>query len=151
RLGSPVGSMVSDPSSRRDVVCVAGSTGLAPLKAIIEDMTRWNTERHVTVFFGARRKADLYDLDTLEKLALDYRWLRVVPAVSAEVGFIGETGNAADVFADSGSWDNHDVYICGTAEMVRSTLARCATLRLPLSRVRYDAFGPLSGPFASPR
>jgi NAD(P)H-flavin reductase/hemoglobin-like flavoprotein len=143
RLGSPVGSMVPNPSSRRDVVCVAGSTGAAPLKAIVEDMTRWNTERHVTMFFGARRRDDLYDLDSLEKLALDYRWLSVVPAVSDDRGFIGELGNVADVFADAGTWDNHDVYVCGTADMVRSTLSRCHDLRLPLSRVRYDSFGPL--------
>ncbi len=143
RLGSPVGTMVLNPASRRDVVCVAGSTGLAPLKAIVEDMTRWNTNRHVTVFFGARRRDDLYDLEWLEKLALDYWWLSVVPAVSDDGGFIGELGNVADVFADSGAWDNHDVFICGTADMVRATMATCNELRLPMSRLRYDAFGPL--------
>jgi NAD(P)H-flavin reductase len=95
------------------------------------------------MFFGARRRDDLYDLDSLEKLALDYRWLSVVPTVSDDRGFIGELGNVADVFADGGTWDNHDVYVCGTADMVRSTLARCHDLRLPLARVRYDSFGPL--------
>jgi NAD(P)H-flavin reductase/hemoglobin-like flavoprotein len=143
RLGSPVGTLVPNPASGRDVVCVAGSTGLAPIKAIVEDMTRWNTERNVTLFFGARRREDLYDLDWLEKLALDYRWLSVVPAVSDDRGFIGALGNIAGVFADSGTWDNHDVFVCGTADMVRATLAQCNDLRIPLSRVRYDAFGPL--------
>lgn len=143
RLGSPVGAMVANPTSRRDVVCLAGSTGLAPIKAIVEDMTRWNTDRQVTVFFGAGRREDLYDLEWLEKLALDFGWLSVVPAVSDDGGFIGALGNIAEVFADSGTWDNHDVFVCGTADMVRATLARCNDLRLPLSRVRYDAFGPL--------
>jgi NAD(P)H-flavin reductase/hemoglobin-like flavoprotein len=143
RLGSPVGTMVPDPASRRDVVCVAGSTGLAPIKAIVEDMTRWNTDRNVTVFFGVRRQDALYDLEWLEKLALDHQWLSVVPAVSDDPGFLGALGNIGDVFAGSGTWDNHDVFVCGTADMVRATLARCNDLRLGPSRVRYDSFGPL--------
>jgi NAD(P)H-flavin reductase/hemoglobin-like flavoprotein len=140
RVGSPVGSMVADPASGRDVVCVAGSTGLAPVKAIVEGMTRWNASRQVTVFFGAWHEDDLYGLEPLEKLALDHPWLRVVPAVSGDRPG-GAAGNVADVFAGSGTWDNHDVYVCGPAELVRATLARCHRLRLP--RVRHQAFGPL--------
>jgi NAD(P)H-flavin reductase/hemoglobin-like flavoprotein len=140
RLGSPVGSMVADPASGRDVVCVAGSTGLAPVKAIVEGMTRWNTSRQVTVFFGGWHEDDLYDLESLEKLALDHPWLRVVPAVSGgRPG--GAVGTVADAFAAGGTWNNHDVYVCGPADLVRATLARCHRLRLP--RVRHQAFGPL--------
>jgi NAD(P)H-flavin reductase len=143
RLGPPMGSMVPNPASRRDVVCLAGSTGLAPIKAIVEDMTRWNTERQVHVFFGARTKTGLYDLAALERLAMGTEWLTVVPAVSDDTTFLGELGNVSDVFGEHGSWDSHDVYASGSAEMVRATLAKCHELQLPLSRIRYDAFSEL--------
>lgn len=142
RLGPPIGSMVPNPSSRRDVVCVAGSTGLAPIKAIVEDMTQWNSERNVHVFFGARTRVGLYDLAALEKLAIDHEWLTLVPAVSDETTF-GELGNISDVFGEHGSWDNHDVYTAGSAEMVRATLTKCHELQIPLSRIRYDSFSDL--------
>src|SRR5262249_44385585 len=128
-----------EPTSGRDVVCVAGSTGLAPIKAIVEGMTRWNASRQVTVFFEARHEDDLYDLDSLEKLALDFPWLRVIPAMSGLPG--GAAGDVGEVFASGGTWDDHDVYVCGPAELVRATLARCHRLGLP--RVRHQAFGPL--------
>lgn len=131
RLGPPVGPMVADPGSGRDVVCVAGGTGLAPVKAIVEEMTRWNTDRQVTVFVGARRREDLYDLPALDVLTQTHRWLAVVPAVS-------DQHPVADVFAGNGSWDNHDVFVAGAPDMIRYTLARCRELRVPLSRVRYD-------------
>ena len=138
RLGAPTGPMTVDPASGRDVVCVAGGTGLAPLKAIVEEMARWNTERQVTVFVGARRSEELYDLAALDRLTRAYEWLDVVPAVSAERGFPGESGPVADVFADNGAWDEHDVYVAGTPDMIRYTLARCRELRLPPARGRYD-------------
>ncbi|HSV65505.1 MAG TPA: globin domain-containing protein [Mycobacteriales bacterium] len=143
RFGPPMGSMVPNPSSTRNVLCVAGSTGLAPIRAIVEDMTRWNSTRNVHVFFGARSKAGLYDLEAMEKLAAEHSWLTVVPAVSDDTGFIGELGNVTDVFAAHGSWDNHDVFAAGSAEMIRATLAKCHELRIPLSRVRYDSFSDL--------
>jgi NAD(P)H-flavin reductase/hemoglobin-like flavoprotein len=140
RLGPPVGSMVADPTSGRDVVCVAGSTGLAPIKAIVEDMTGWDASRQVTVFVGARHEDDLYDVESLEKLALDFPWLRVVSMVSGGQP-VGAVDHVAEVFASGGAWDDHDVYVCGPAELVRATLAQCHRLRLP--RVRHEAFGPV--------
>jgi NAD(P)H-flavin reductase/hemoglobin-like flavoprotein len=141
RVGPPMGLMVPDPNSRRDVLCVAGSTGLAPIKAIVQDMIRWNTSRAVHVFFGARTRTGLYDVEAMEKMAADVPWLTVVTAVSDDTGYLGELGNISEVFARHGSWDNHDVYAAGTPEMIRATLATCHELHIPLSRVRYDAFG----------
>jgi NAD(P)H-flavin reductase/hemoglobin-like flavoprotein len=129
RLGTPTGPMVADPASGRDVVCVVGGTGLAPVKAIIEDMARWNTDRQVTVFFGARTGEELYDLAALDRLTQAHSWLDVVPSVA---------GLVADMFADSGQWDNHDVYVSGAPGMIRYTLERCRDLRLPMTRVRFD-------------
>jgi ferredoxin-NADP reductase len=45
RLGAPMGDMRIDQQSGRDVLCIAGGTGLAPVKAMIDGMARWNTAR----------------------------------------------------------------------------------------------------------
>ena len=62
RLGPPMGSMVLDRDSTRDIILVGGSTGLAPMKALVDELRRWNTNRHVHLFFGVRRREDLYDV-----------------------------------------------------------------------------------------
>lgn len=140
RLGAPQGDMRIDKHSRRDVLCVAGGTGLAPIKALVDDMSKWNGSRDVTLFFGVRRSSDLYDMGTLQRMAGVNRWLRVVP-VSEESSFAGETGLLPDVIARHGPWTDHDVVVCGSPEMTRATHDRLTGLGVPAERITYDVVG----------
>ncbi len=141
RLGAPMGSMVLDRRSTRDIVCVAGGTGLAPIKALIEEMTRANRTRWVHVFFGAKDRADLYDLACLNRLAARYPWLSVVAATTDDPEFPGEHGRISDVVARYGPWNDHDFFVSGSPQMVRSTLRTLAEMQVPAIRIKYDAFG----------
>ena len=97
RLGAPVGTLRLDMNSRRDVLLAAGSAGLAPLKAIIEQAAGLDDPPRMHLVFGARTATGLYDLADLEKMAAHWPWLTVTPAVSAEPEYRGETGTVADV------------------------------------------------------
>ncbi|HWH00602.1 MAG TPA: globin domain-containing protein [Pilimelia sp.] len=143
RLAAPMGSMTLDRKSTRDIVCVAGGTGLAPIKALVEELTRYNRTRWVHVFFGARDREDLYDLADLNRLAAQYPWLSVVPACSDDPGFAGEQGNISAVLARYGPWADHDFFVSGSPMMVKSTLRTLAELQVPSVRVKYDAFGDM--------
>ncbi|MEV0728475.1 globin domain-containing protein [Polymorphospora sp. NPDC050346] len=140
RVAAPMGSMTLDASSTRDIVCVAGGTGLAPIKALVQELTRYNRTRWVHVFFGARDRDGLYDLAELNQLAARYPWLSVVPACSDDDGFTGEQGNISDVVARYGPWAEHDFFVSGSAPMVRATLRTLAELQVPSIRIRYDSF-----------
>ncbi|GIJ52334.1 flavohemoprotein [Virgisporangium aliadipatigenens] len=140
RLAAPMGSMTLDRRSTRDIVCVAGGTGLAPIKALLEELTRYNRTRWVHVFFGSRDRDDLYDLECLNRLAARYPWLSVVPVCSEDPDYPGEQGNLNEVVARYGPWQNHDFFVCGGPSMVRTTLRTLAELQVPPARVRYDAF-----------
>lgn len=141
RMGAPMGSMTLGAGSTRDVVCVAGGTGLAPIKALIDQLTRINRTRWVHVFFGARTRDDLYDLADLNRLAAEHPWLSIVPACSEDPDYPGERGNVPDVLARYGPWKDHDVFVSGTAAMVKATLRGLSEMRIPSSRIKYDAFG----------
>jgi NAD(P)H-flavin reductase/hemoglobin-like flavoprotein len=141
RVAAPMGSMVLDRRSTRDVVCVAGGTGLAPIKAIVEELTRYNRTRWVHVFYGARDREDLYDLPALTRLAAHYPWLSVIPACSDDKGYQGEQGNISEVVARYGPWNDHDFFVSGSPSMVKSTLRTLAEIQVPPLRIRYDAFG----------
>jgi NAD(P)H-flavin reductase/hemoglobin-like flavoprotein len=141
RIGAPMGSMTLDRRSTRDIVCVAGGTGLAPIKALIEELTRANRTRWVHLFFGGRDRDDLYDLACLDRLATRYPWLSVVTACSDDPEYSGERGKISDVLRRYGPWPDHDFFVSGPPSMVRSTLGAIAEMQVPAIRVKYDAFG----------
>ena len=143
RLAAPMGSLTLERKSTRDIVCVAGGTGLAPIKALVEELTRYNRTRWVHLFFGAKHRDDLYDLADLNRLAARYPWLSVVSAVSEDPGYGGEQGNISDVVARYGPWKEHDFFVSGSPAMVKATLRRLAELQIPSIRIKYDAFGDM--------
>jgi NAD(P)H-flavin reductase/hemoglobin-like flavoprotein len=141
RLGAPIGTMTLDRASTRDIVCVAGGTGLAPVKALIEELSGFNRTRWVHVFFGVRTREELYDLADLHRLAARYPWLSVVPTLSEDSDAPGcEPGTAPEVMARYGPWNDHDFFVSGSPTMVRETLRTLSELRVPPTRTRYDSF-----------
>jgi NAD(P)H-flavin reductase/hemoglobin-like flavoprotein len=141
RLGAPVGTLRLDMNSRRDVLLAAGSTGLAPLKAIVEQAAGLVDPPRMHLVFGARRSADLYDLADLEKMAAQWPWLTVTPTVSAEPEYRGETGTVADVIGRRVPLADQDAYICGSTTMVTATVNRLRSLGMPQNHVYVEDFG----------
>jgi NAD(P)H-flavin reductase/hemoglobin-like flavoprotein len=141
RLGPPVGTLRLDAASRRDMVLAAGSTGLAPLKAMIEQAAGHASPPQVHLVFGARTPAELYDLADLEKMAGQWPWLTVTPAVSADSGYRGETGTVADVIGRRVRPASQNVYICGSSAMVAATASRLQSLGMPQDHIHFEDFG----------
>jgi NAD(P)H-flavin reductase len=141
--------MVCDPRSQRDILLIGGGTGLAPMLAIAEELSRWNDHRRVHLYFGVRRAEDLYGLDRLSALVRRDPWLRVVPCVSEDYRFRGERGILAEVLArqavEHDSWTRHDVFVAGSGPMVAGTVARLLDLGVDERRVRFDSFDRQSG------
>ncbi len=142
RLGPPVGALtLSQPISGRDLLLVAGSTGLAPLKAILDQVAALQQPPRVHLFFGARTADGLYDLDSLEKMAAQYPWLTITPAVSGDSKFTGETGSLPDVVARHGDWSGHDAYLAGPTEMVHEAVARLTSVGMAQEQIHIEDFG----------
>jgi NAD(P)H-flavin reductase/hemoglobin-like flavoprotein len=141
RIGSPVGTLTYEPGTGRDVLLVAGSTGLAPLKAIAEQISGLADPPRVHLLFGARTADGLYDLTDLEKMAARHPWLTVVPVVSDEPGYPGERGMLHEVLARSGDWRGHDVYASGPTPMVEATVTQLMALGVPRSQIYLEDFG----------
>lgn len=137
-LGPPQGVMTLDRASTRDLVCIAGGTGLAPVKAIIEELARRNGQRWVHLFLGARERDAFYDLPALHRLASRLPWLSIVLACSDDPSYEGERGTVAEVVARYGPWPEHDVFVCGSAPMVRATFDVVANLGITPTRIHCD-------------
>jgi NAD(P)H-flavin reductase/hemoglobin-like flavoprotein len=141
RVGAPLGTFTFDAGSGRDVLFVAGSTGLAPIKAIMGQIAGLDEPPQVHLFFGARTADGLYDLTDLEKMTVGFPWLRLTPVVSSEPGFAGEHGPLPDVVARSGNWRDRDAYVAGPTGMVEATLGRLTAMGVPASQVHTEDFG----------
>ncbi len=141
RIGSPMGVMTVDRESGRDVVMVAGGTGTAPLRALLEELSQWGENPEVTMFAGGRTRDDLHDLDTLTAMTATNPWLTVIPVVESYPRMAGvEYGTLADVVTRFGSWPDHDVLVCGSPAMIRATVSRMLVAGTPLDRITYDPF-----------
>jgi NAD(P)H-flavin reductase/hemoglobin-like flavoprotein len=137
-LGPADGSMAL-AESERDLLCVAGGTGLAPIKAITEQAVAQLPirPRKITLFFGARQQSDLYDLDNLQLLEAACSSLRVIPVLSDEPGYNGLAGTLPDVVGNLGLFEDAEAYVCGPAAMVTRTTALLAA-SIPGGQLHYD-------------
>jgi len=139
-LGQAQGEMTVPAELDRDLLCIAGGTGLAPLKAIIEGVLRgggpfWR--RKITLWFGARTEQDLYDLPDLRVLESICPGLKVIPVVSHQKDFIGMKGTLSDVTPHCANYADREIFISGPDRMVRETARRLAR-RVGADRIRHD-------------
>ena len=142
RLGPPVGHLSFDAGSDRDLLLVAGGTGLAALKAIVDHVAQHGPERRVDLFVGARMEEHLYDREDLERLAAEHPWLTVTSAVSEDPWSALEHGDVAEVAMRRGPWTSRDVYAVGPGPMVEDTIARLTRHGVPRERIRTEVFAP---------
>jgi len=142
RLGPPVGHLALDVASDRDLLLVAGGTGWAPLKALVDQIARQGPLRRVDLFVGARSREELYDHADLLRLQEQYAWLTVTFAVSQDKESSLEHGDIGDVVMRHGPWSSREVYVAGNREMVEDTVSRLAGSGLPRERIRTEVFAP---------
>ncbi|MFD0163301.1 globin domain-containing protein [Streptomyces decoyicus] len=147
RLGAPGGSMTVDHSTRSGLLCVGGGTGIAPLKALVEDVAEHGVRRPVEVFYGARSDHDLYDLDTMLRLEHTHPWLSVRPVVAtgpaARGGTSSETGQLPDAVRQYGPFREYDAYLSGPPGLIRSGVDALVGVGIPTERIRHDSVDQL--------
>jgi NAD(P)H-flavin reductase/hemoglobin-like flavoprotein len=142
RLGPPIGHLAYDAESDRDLLLVAGGTGLAPVKAVIDQIARNGPARRVDLFVGARVEEQLYDRPELSRLEREHGWLTVTFAVSDDKESQLEHGDIGDVVQRHGPWRSRDAYVVGPVAMVDDTVARLSGQGLPRERIRTEVFSP---------
>ncbi|WP_018656184.1 globin domain-containing protein [Actinomadura flavalba] len=142
-LGPPLGTMTLDPGSDRDLVLVAGGTGLAPLKAVLEQVATTAPHRAVHLVVGARDERGLYDLPGLRALTEACPGLRIVPVLSDAYGeHPYRAGLLPDVLPEVlrglPDLDEHEAFVCGPADMTRTAVDALRRLGVPSARIHHD-------------
>ncbi|WP_333773691.1 globin domain-containing protein [Streptomyces sp. IBSBF 3136] len=133
RLGPPAGSMTVDHTTVSGLLCLGGGTGIAPIKALVEDVAEHGRRRPVAVFYGARTDRDLYDIDTLLGLRESHPWLSVRAVTDRQAPL-----RLPDAVRRYGPWREYDAYISGPPGMIRSGVHVLRDMGIPRDRIRHD-------------
>ncbi len=130
--------------TQREIVCIAGGSGNAPIKAILEDMAEKKNPRRVRYFFGARAKKDLFLVERmreLEKMIPNFTYYPVLSQPDPGDNWTGETGFVTDVLAKHlESGDNVEAYLCGSPGMIDACVKVLTGKGVPTELIYYDKF-----------
>ena len=144
-VGPARGELAAGDGGRRDLLCIAGGTGLAPVKALIEGIIAGTAGRsRISLYVGARTAADLYDMPDLSRLAAASPELTVIPAVSHDPGWAGLAGLLPDAIRQHASCEGREVFISGPDAMVAETV-RMLARRVSGAHIHYDPVTAMAG------
>ncbi len=130
--------------TQKEVICIAGGSGLAPIKSILHQMAEQGIHRKTTFFFGCVSKQDLYyqaEMQHFEKTLPDFQFVPALSAPKPEDNWQGETGlitEVADRYIKDGA--NTEAYLCGSPGMVDACVSVLETKGMPKESIFYDKF-----------
>lgn len=132
----------------RDAVCVAGSTGLAPILSIVADRLARSQQAQFKIVFGVRTQQDLFALDKLQALQ------EIAPDRVELINVLSHEPDGSDWSGARGlvtaplthalgvDWPHAAGFICGSQPMVEATEARLNELGVSPQRIHADKFEP---------
>lgn len=143
RIEGPFGNFYLRDTNR-PLIFVAGGTGFAPIKSILEKLIESGDTRPVELYWGARGKADLYRNDLAEKWAFQYEHINYIPVLSEakdEDNWSGRTGFVHEVVnSDIDNLSTYDVYMAGPPIMINSAKEAFSQQGLPVDQLYSDSF-----------
>jgi CDP-4-dehydro-6-deoxyglucose reductase len=130
--------------SERPAILVAGGTGFAPIKSIMEDALARGLTRPLHVYWGARARRDLYLDELPERWAREHAHVRYTPVLSEpspDDAWAGRTGWVHDaVLDDCPDLSGVEVYASGPPPMIEAIKMSFSARGLPEDRLYYDSF-----------
>lgn len=128
----------------RDMICIAGGSGMAPVKSILLDMDESNITRNVQYFFGARALRDLFLVEEMRELEKKLPNFTFIPALSEpadEDEWEGDTGLITEVVARHvRDASDKEAYLCGSPFMIDACIKTLTSLGMPEENIFYDKF-----------
>jgi len=123
RIEGPLGSFFLREESKKPAILVAGGTGFAPIKGLIEHALHIGIQRPMQLYWGAKNRAGLYLNSLAEQWTKDHG-ITYVPVLSEpDAGWSGRTGLVHEaVMADHPDLSDYQAYVCGAPVMCEAAL-----------------------------
>ena len=145
RFEGPLGDFTLR-ESEHPILFIAGATGFAPIKSIVEDAFARGVARPMWLYWGVRQRAGLYALELAEAWQRDHANFHFVPVLShagAGEGWTGRVGLVHEaMLADFPNLRGFEVYVCGSVKMVEAAVPAFIAQGLGDGLCFTDAFLP---------
>jgi CDP-4-dehydro-6-deoxyglucose reductase len=149
RFEGPLGDFVLREPSSRPLIFVAGATGFAPVKSLLEEAFARGADRPMHLYWGVRARRDLYMAELPERWAREHPNFRFVPVLSdpgPDDRWTGRTGLVHEaILADFPELSGFTVYACGSVKMVEAAKPAFVAQGLGDEHCFSDAFVPMAG------
>jgi CDP-4-dehydro-6-deoxyglucose reductase, E3 len=144
RFEGPHGSFFLREDSDKPIIFMAGGTGFAPIKAVIEHAFFTHIDREMVLYWGCRSLADLYMAQLPLQWAKEHPNFSFIPVLSdakPEDNWQGRTGLVHQAILDDfDKLGGYQVYACGAPIMVESGQKAFAERGLPDDEFFADSF-----------
>ena len=144
RFQGPYGSFFLREESSKPVILVAGGTGFAPIKSLVEHAIHSHIARPMDIYWGARNRGGLYLPDLAAGWAATHPHIRYVPVLSdatPQDAWAGRSGLVhRAVLEDHADLSAYQVYACGAPAMIDAARAEFIAHGLPEHEFFADAF-----------
>ena len=144
RFEGPLGSFYLRENSERPIILMAGGTGFAPHKGMIEHALKVGLERPIHLYWGVRTKEDLYMHDLAESWTKQNPLIRYTPVLSnpkKEDNWSGRTGYVhTAIMEDYADLSQHEIYGSGSPAMVYAGRDEFVKNNMDLDHYFSDAF-----------
>ncbi len=132
--------------SEAPMLCIAGGSGMAPIKALLEQVSHQGFQRKVTYIFGARTQEDLYCLDDMwaikERGNGHFNFFPVLSREPDTSDWDGLRGHCTDILSKERFADipNSHAYLCGPPAMIDSAIQCLTGAGISEKHIYYDKF-----------
>jgi CDP-4-dehydro-6-deoxyglucose reductase len=144
RFQGPLGTFFLREDSDRPVILVAGGTGFAPIKSILDHAFAHGTTRPLHLYWGVRAQRDLYLHDLPQAWVREHAHFHYTPVLSeplSEDHWSGRSGWVHEaMIADHPDLSRHEVYASGPPPMIEALKKAVIAHGLPNDRLYYDSF-----------
>lgn len=141
-VSGPLGNAYLRENHKGPILAVAGGSGLAPIKSIVETALRADPQRHVQLYFGARDERDVYLESQLTDLRKQHPNLTVHVVLSEasrpsarRQGLVTEA-----VSRDFASFEGFKAYVAGPPVMVEAMQRELRGRGVAVRDIHADAF-----------
>jgi CDP-4-dehydro-6-deoxyglucose reductase, E3 len=143
RIEGPLGQFIyrDEPTP---ALLIAGGTGYAPLKSMLRHALEQGSSRPLSLYWGARTAADLYEEELVLEWVRRYPQLQFHAVLSAadrvtrdhqRLGWVHEA-----VLADHSSLSGHEVYVAGPPALIEAVRRTFGARGLDPQRLHFDSF-----------
>ncbi|MBS0619490.1 MAG: 2Fe-2S iron-sulfur cluster binding domain-containing protein [Spirochaetes bacterium] len=126
-------------------LCIAGGSGMAPMKAMLEDAVQKKSAKRIVYLFGARTQKDLYALDDMKRvkdsLGAKFDFLPVLSNEEESSSWKGARGFVTEAIAQQQlDFNDTAAFLCGPPPMIDAAIKTLNELGISNQNIFFDKF-----------